>query len=418
MQRSVVFKDRRSLSPEARATAVAAAKAADVPAVAAQAAAAKLARAKAVTEQASKDAAASAQAASAAKDAMAAAVLAAQRQKEITANRKSRAALRPASPLPVRHPVPPPPVAAAPKPATSVPPVRGRLPQRRGRPLFPVRPATAPAAAPKPAAPAVVPVKTVGGLKRAVVIGINYVGTQYRLDGCINDAINMQAQLKTFFPTCTDYRLITDSTPMKPTRANILASIDWLVAGLKPGENVMFHYSGHGGTVRDTNGDEVTGLDSCIYPVNGRQIEMIVDDELRARLAAKIPAGSKCFVVLDCCYSGTAVDLRCLWAAPSATTLTYTENQKYAKTNGTVVFMSGCQDTQVAADTVDKQGKPCGALTMALLSTWKTYGPAIKFKYILWDVRKFLRDNGYTQIPQLSTGAAYDINTVFDLGSA
>lgn len=204
---------------------------------------------------------------------------------------------------------------------------------------------------------------------------------------------------------------------MKPTRANILASIDWLVAGLRAGENVILHFAGHGGRVRDTNGDEVTGLDSCIYPVNGGKLETIIDDELRTLLAARIPAGSKCFVVLDCCHSGSAVDLRCTWQAASATSLTYTEDQRYAKTPGTVVFLSGSHDTQVAADTVDKEGRPCGALTMALLQTWRSYGRAIKFKYLLWDVRKFLRDNGYQQVPQLSTGAVYDTNAVFDLGA-
>lgn len=270
--------------------------------------------------------------------------------------------------------------------------------------------------APKPQAPAPAPART-PGLKRALFVGINYVGTQYALAGCINDATDMQAQVRTFFPACKDTRLITDTTDTKPTRSNILAALDWLVSGLAPGEHVLFHFSGHGGRVRDTNGDEVTGLDSCIYPVNGGRLETIIDDDLRTRLAAKIPAGSKCFVILDCCHSGTAVDLRCAWQATTASSLTYTENQRYAKTAGTVVFLSGSQDSQTAADTVNAEGRPCGALTMALLKTWREYGAAIKFKYILWDVRKFLRESGYSQIPQLSTGAPYDVNTVFDLGN-
>lgn len=264
---------------------------------------------------------------------------------------------------------------------------------------FPLRPA------PKP--PAVIP-----GLKRAVFVGINYVDTPYELAGCINDALDMQKQVQTFFPTCREVRLITDTTPMKPTKANILSSLDWLVTGLRPGENILFHFSGHGGRVRDRNGDEVTGLDSCLYSVN---METILDDEIRARLAARVPAGCKCFVVLDCCHSGTAVDLRCLWEATSKDRLSYREDKKYAKTAGTVVFLSGCHDVQVAADTADAEGRPCGALTMALLKTWQTYGRAIKFKHLLWDVRKFLREKGYSQIPQLSTGAFYDTNTVFDL---
>lgn len=264
-----------------------------------------------------------------------------------------------------------------------------------------------------PAPPPVVP-----GLKRALFVGINYMWTQYELAGCINDAVDMKTQTQTFFPSCRDVRLITDETQMKPTKANILSSLDWLVTGLRPGENILFHYSGHGGSVRDTNGDEVSGLDSCLFAINGQTLEPILDDEVRARLAAKVPAGCKCFVVLDCCHSGTAVDLRCLWEATSADRLSYREDQKYAKTAGTVVFLSGCKDTQTAADTVSAEGRPCGALTMALLKTWQAYGRAIKFKYLLWDVRKYLRESGYSQIPQLSTGAFYDTNKVFDLGSA
>ena len=254
------------------------------------------------------------------------------------------------------------------------------------------------------------------GLVRAALIGINYLRTPYELAGCINDVVDMQNILQRFYPGCKDYRLITDQTDVKPTRANILTMIDWLVKDLKPGQNVYFHFSGHGGRVRDTNGDEVTGLDSCIYPLNGGRMETITDDELRTLLAARIPAGSKAFVVLDCCHSGTAVDLRYLWAAPAATSLSYAEDKKYAALPGTVVFLSGCQDVQVAADTADGNGRPCGALTMALRETWSAYGAAIRMKHLLWDVRKYLRDRRYTQIPQLSTGSKIDPNQVLDLG--
>lgn len=254
------------------------------------------------------------------------------------------------------------------------------------------------------------------GLKRAVLIGINYTGTPYELNGCINDATNMQSQLRAFYPECVDYRLITDNTAIKPTRASILGAINWLVTGLKAGENVMFHFSGHGGLVRDRNGDEVSGFDSCIYPLNGQTVETILDDELRATIASRIPVGSKCLVILDCCHSGTAVDLRYKWNALTQNTLTFTEDQKYAKTNGEVLFLSGCRDIQKAFDTVGKDNKPCGALTMALLETWRTYGPAIKLKYLLWDVRKFLRNYGYSQVPELTSGNFMNMNTVWTLG--
>jgi hypothetical protein len=257
-----------------------------------------------------------------------------------------------------------------------------------------------------------------GGLKRALLVGINYSNTPYQLAGCINDAINMQNQLKTFFPQQpTEYRLLADDRAEKPTKAAIMAGLAWLVAGLRPGDNVLFHFSGHGGRVRDTNGDEVTGLDSCIYPLNGSTLEIITDDELRAALATTVPAGCKCMVILDACHSGSAVDLRYLWESPSQTSISYKEDTKYAKTAGAVLFLSGCRDEQVAADTADRWGRPCGALTMALLDVWKSYGPAIKTKYLLWDVRQYLKANRYSQIPCLSSGMYLDMNKVFDLGS-
>jgi hypothetical protein len=147
-------------------------------------------------------------------------------------------------------------------------------------------------------------------------------------------------------------------------------------------------------------------------------METITDDELRTALAAKIPAGSKCLVLLDCCHSGTAVDLRYRWQTPASGQLTYTEVPAYPKTPGSVIFLSGCRDTEYAMDTVGKDDRPCGAMTMALLDTWRTYGAGIKLKYLLWDVRKYLKDNGYSQVPQLETGLFQDMNTVWNLGSA
>lgn len=253
------------------------------------------------------------------------------------------------------------------------------------------------------------------GLKRALLIGINYKGSEYELKGCINDVAAMTTHLRNYFPSCKDYTLLTDDTTKKPSRKNILEAIKALTTDLKSGENVFLHFSGHGGTVRDTNGDEVAGLDSCIYPFDAGKMETITDDELRLHLASAIPAGSKCFVVLDCCHSGTAIDLRYTWQVPSEMSLLHHESKAYPATQGEIVFLSGCHDTQTSADTVGADRKPCGALTWALIDTWKAYGPAIKLKYILWDVHTFLKKRGYTQLPQLSLGRYIDINAVFDL---
>ena len=263
----------------------------------------------------------------------------------------------------------------------------------------------------------VIPPQPIIGLKRALLVGINYVNSEFQLNGCINDVTNMAAHIKRYYPTCKECLSITDTSILKPTRANILNSIGWLVSGLKPGEHVLFHFSGHGGLVRDTNGDEVSGYDSCIYPYDGKNMEQITDDELRIHLANKIPSGSKCFVVLDCCHSGSAVDLRCRLQVPSELSLFFEELKQYSKTEGQVVFLSGCHDVQQAADTVNADNIPCGALTWALLETWKKYGTNIKLKHMLWDILMFLKEKNYSQYPQLSLGQYIDFDTTFDLNT-
>jgi hypothetical protein len=257
------------------------------------------------------------------------------------------------------------------------------------------------------------------GLKRTLLIGINYLeDPANKLAGCINDILNVEKKLRLTNPECKEYMILSDDSTnplLKPTRKNIIAGINWLVKGLKSGESVFFHYSGHGGLTLDISGDEKSKFDSCIYPINNGAVEIITDDELKTILVNKIPAGCKCFAVLDACHSGSALDLRYMFSAPEYGKILVTQDDNYPKTKGSVIFLSGCQDTQTSADTVNSKNVPTGALTNALLETWDTYGNNIKFKYLLWDVRKVLKTKGYEQIPQLSCSNSVSLSDVFKL---
>lgn len=257
------------------------------------------------------------------------------------------------------------------------------------------------------------------GLKRVLLIGINYIEDERnRLMGCINDIVNMDSKIRKVYPDCKEIRSLSDNQadPLKkPTRKNILDGINWLTQGLVAGESVLFHYSGHGGLTLDRSGDEKSGYDSCIYPIQNGKIECITDDELKECLVNKIPTNCKCFAILDCCHSGSALDLRYVYNAPTYGKLEISQNDQYPKTNGSVIFLSGCKDTQTAADTVDKKNIPTGALTNALLEVWNKYGIDIKFKYLLWDVRTVLKSGGYQQIPQLSCSNNINLSDVFKL---
>jgi len=269
------------------------------------------------------------------------------------------------------------------------------------------------------AKPAAKPLVNKKGLQRVLLIGINYIeNAQNTLLGCIHDVANMHQKIRNSYPECKEFLTLTDDQedPLrKPTRKNILDGIRWLTNGLMSGQSVLFHYSGHGGLTLDYSGDEKSGYDSCIYPIEKGKIQCITDDELRACLVNKIPAGCKCFAILDCCHSGSALDLRYVYNAPNYGRLTMSQHTRYPKTNGSVIFLSGCKDTQLAADTVDKKNIPSGALTNALLQVWEKYGMLIKFKYLLWDVRQVLQEGKYEQIPQMSCSNSIHLSDVFRL---
>ena len=94
------------------------------------------------------------------------------------------------------------------------------------------------------------------GRKLALLVGINeYQSGISSLRGCLTD-MEMQYELLTnrygFNPA--NILLVTDKTAQKPTRDNILAAFEeHLIKQAKPGDVVIFHYSGHGSLLIDPN---------------------------------------------------------------------------------------------------------------------------------------------------------------------
>lgn len=71
----------------------------------------------------------------------------------------------------------------------------------------------------------------------------------------------------------------------------------------------FFHYSGHGGQTEDLDGDEDDGYDETIYPVDHEQAGVIIDDTMHDILIRPLPAGCRLTAIMDCCHSGSALDL-------------------------------------------------------------------------------------------------------------
>lgn len=93
--------------------------------------------------------------------------------------------------------------------------------------------------------------------KLALLVGVNKYesNTIRRLDGCLTD-VELQRELLVhrygFNPD--DIRIVSDDSLLKPTRQNILEAFEThLIKQAKPGDIVVFHFSGHGSLIRDPN---------------------------------------------------------------------------------------------------------------------------------------------------------------------
>ena len=179
---------------------------------------------------------------------------------------------------------------------------------------------------------------------KALFIGINYPGSKFALSGCINDAIAMKKHVTDvwgFDPNNMKF-LADDGKSTKPTRANIIAAMRWLVDGVRPGDSLFLHYSGHGSRTEDLNGDEESGYDSTMCPCDYDTAGMIIDDDLFALLAVPIPAGAELFALMDCCHSGTILDLpydivadqKMEAAMANGLTISSKKNDRYFKKGG------------------------------------------------------------------------------------
>ena len=273
--------------------------------------------------------------------------------------------------------------------------------------------------------------------RSALLVGINYNNNpDARLNGCYNDIVNVSQYLRTVLGySASSVNVLTDgnrgaagagtASALLPTRQNILAGMSALVAGMVAGDEAVFHFSGHGSLVRDTNGDEATGLDSCLCPLDYAASAsagggIITDDEIRVLLVNRVPRGARLYVILDCCHNGTGCDVRykyedfsLLIAPPSAGRAAVWRTQqkafvqgKYAETAGEVFMISGSRDEQTSADAYINNAF-AGALTYAVFAILRANQAAIRtysWSSLLRDVRHFMRVNRYSQVPQVMTG--------------
>lgn len=150
-------------------------------------------------------------------------------------------------------------------------------------------------------------------------------------------------------------------------------------------------------------------------------------------LVAPLPPGCKLTSLMDCCHSGTGLDLPYVHNLPTSSSSYGNKIQKKIKkkkkkkkskkssssgelpgtSRADVYLYSGCRDDQTSADT-SVDGEATGAMTWAFTTALQK-NPNLSYWSILDAMRQVLNSGPrkYTQVPQLSTGRQSDINQPF-----
>lgn len=255
---------------------------------------------------------------------------------------------------------------------------------------------------------------------RALLVGVNkYKIPGSDLGGCVNDVTNVRdILLKNFGFTVKDIRMVVDE---RATKAGIMKRLKWLVKDAKPGDRLLFHFSGHGSQIRDRDGDELKDrLDEILCPHDmDWDGTYITDDEL-ADLFGKVQKGVNLEVLLDCCHSGTGTreahaigmlppefSFKPRFLPPPADIAARMDDDDaevrklFRSANPlTHVLFSGCRDNQTSADAYIKGGYN-GAFTYYFCMHLREVQGALKRADLLKRVRASLRFNGFSQVPQL-----------------
>jgi len=228
---------------------------------------------------------------------------------------------------------------------------------------------------------------------RLLTIGINYIGTKYSLNGCINDSNNINQYFKKYSMN-KNYNysstLLNDNTIIKPTKSNIMKTLIQELKILKSSDIFIFHFSGHGSNRIDLNGDELDKKDELIVPID---FNYIIDDELYNTIYTHLKSNIFYIFLFDSCHSGTMLDLQ----------YTLIENNKTIMNNKNknhfnLISISGCKDNQYSSDAFIDNNY-AGAMTTSFLKNFKIAKNWVELVKLM---NKWLTSNQFTQKSLLS----------------
>lgn len=274
------------------------------------------------------------------------------------------------------------------------------------------------------------PFELPSGRAKAVSIAIRYAeGKEGELKGTWADQESMCDLWKKYFglSDADIVKLRDDGKHTDPTKDNIEKALKTLREDVRATDRLFVHFSGHGGMRTDYSGEEKDRKDETICPVdykdpkyNQKKAEGHISDDELLKIFKDIPKGSSLLMLLDCCNSGTGLDLPCVakvveTEGKTQVAMTATANNKSSwdvSLDAHLVLLSGSKDEQISKDHKEHNGMMTHALREVI-----TKNPQVSYADLLIDMRSCIHNvfpNG--QVPQLSSEKILDLDTMFLLG--
>jgi hypothetical protein len=259
--------------------------------------------------------------------------------------------------------------------------------------------------------------------KFALVVGINYTGDPggRELKGSVLDALRMDKIL-----TSNGYNTVTivdkPGHELQPTLNNITSNFISLLKNKVNGDSLFFYFSGHATFINDSNGDELDGKDELITTIDnsGGQPNYITDDVFKTLIQNNLKTGVKMTCIMDCCNSGTILDLKYNYFDTTNFNNT-TSNPHSGETNGQIILLSSSQDNQLSGEAqLDYGGGVItysGIFTFAFLKIFEeNQNNLTSYRDLLFAIRQKINSLGIpnlNQTAQLSSGKPMNPNATY-----
>tara|TARA_B100000524_G_scaffold194414_1_gene100843 strand:- start:1242 stop:2108 length:867 start_codon:yes stop_codon:yes gene_type:complete len=232
--------------------------------------------------------------------------------------------------------------------------------------------------------------------KKAILIGVNYNDDDDMsndLYGCENDMNNLSNWIKKkcYFSDNNILKLNSKNS----TKNRIINELSYMVeyANIHKNSELWLSFSGHGTYTHSK--EEKDKYNEGICPSDYYETGIITDDYLNSEFINRLPNDAKLFILMDCCHSGSNMDLPYYCKENTVEKREDVTNIPKAS----IIKLSGCLDSQVSIDYYNvKSQKYQGAFTTSFINNFSN----LDMKSLVSNINENLRKYEFSQISELA----------------